>query len=213
MLGFLHNPAASDEDLAQMAAQCGVEVTPQAIEQRHTWRLVHFLERLFREGIQVVIGSARSLAPILERFTSVDMLDSSTITLPENMQDRFRGCGGSYGGGTAAMKLQTELDLRRGAIQHMEIEPGRSTDGATQRQHVRRGEGSLRITDLGYFNVGVFAEMDRDGEYFLSRLQFGTHVLGPDGVTLDLLPWLASQPRHLSISRSCWARNNVLPVA
>lgn len=191
-LGFLHNPAATDEDLAQMAAQCGVEVTPQAIEQRHTWRLVHFLEGLFREGIQVVIGSARSLAPILERFTSVDMLDSSTITLPESMQDRFRGCGGSYSAGTAAMKLQTELDLRGGAIQHIEIEPGRSTDGATQRQQVRRGAGSLRITDLGYFNLGVFAEMDRDGAYFLSRLQFGTHVLGPDGVTLDLLPWLAS---------------------
>src|SRR5438093_13765604 len=34
VLGFLHNPRASDEDLAQMAAQCGASVTPQAIEQR-----------------------------------------------------------------------------------------------------------------------------------------------------------------------------------
>ena len=32
ILGFLKNPKASDEDLAQMAAKCDCPVTPQAIE-------------------------------------------------------------------------------------------------------------------------------------------------------------------------------------
>jgi hypothetical protein len=190
VLGFLLKPEARDEDLAQMAAQCGADVTPQAVEQRHTWRMVKFLEELFRGMTKVVVGSDRSLAPILERFTSVDILDSSTISLPEIMQERFAGCGGSYGAGAAAMKLQTELDLRSGALDHIEIEPGRSSDGATSRQHVRRGAGSLRIADLGYFNVGVFAEMDAAGEYFLSRLQFGTQVLEQNGAAVDLLSWL-----------------------
>jgi hypothetical protein len=190
VLGFLLNPKASDEDLAQMAAQCGVDVTPQAVEQRHTSRMVEFLESLFRAATKLVLGSDRSLAPILERFSRVDILDSSTITLPDSMREQFAGCGGSYGFGAAAMKLQTELDLRSGALDHIEIEPGRSTDGATSRQHVRRGEGSLRITDLGYFNVGVFAEMDAEGEYFLSRLQFGTQVREENGDVVDLLPWL-----------------------
>lgn len=191
VLGFMLNPKASDEDLAQMASQCGVDVTPQAIEQRHTWRMVEFLEGLFRAATKLVVGSDRSLAPILERFPRVDILDSSTITLPASMQERFAGCGGSYGSGAAAMKLQTELDLRSGAIDHVEVERGRSTDGATSRQHVRRGAGSLRIADLGYFNVGVFAEMDAEGEYFLSRLQFGTQVREENGEEVDLLPWLA----------------------
>lgn len=193
VLGFLLHPEASDEELAQMAAQCGVDVTPQAVEQRHTRRMVEFLEGLFRAATKLVVGSDRSLAPILARFPRVDILDSSTITLPESMQGRFAGCGGSYGFGAAAMKLQTELDLRSGAIEHVEVEPGRSTDGATSRQHVRRGAGSLRIADLGYFNVGVFAEMDAAGEYFLSRLQFGTQVLEENGEAVDLLSWL---PRH-----------------
>jgi len=191
VLGFMLNPKARDEDLAQMAAQCGVDVTPQAIEQRHTWRMVKFLEELFQAATKLVVGSDRSLAPILERFPRVDILDSSTITLPESMQERFAGCGGSYGAGAAAMKLQTELDLRSGAIDHIEVEPGRSTDGATSRQHVRRGAGSLRIADLGYFSVGVFAEMVAEGEYFLSRLQFGTQILEENGEKVDLLPWLA----------------------
>jgi hypothetical protein len=86
------------------------------------------------------------------------------------------------------------LDLRNGAISHIEIEQGRSTDGATSRQHVRRGKGSLRITDLGYFNVSVFADMTAAGEHFLSRLQFGTRVMLRNGESVELLAWLANQP-------------------
>src|SRR5713226_7541028 len=192
VLGFLRDPEASAEELAQLAVQCGAAVTPQAIDQRHTPKLVKFLQELFCRAPKVVVGSDKALAPILERFTSVTVLDSSTITLPDSMQEEFAGCGGSYGGGAAAMKLQTELDLRSGALAHVEIEPGRSPDSATSRQDVRRGKGSLRITDLGYFAAGVFAAMTAAGEYFLSRLQFGTQVLH-DGLAVDVLAWLAKQ--------------------
>jgi hypothetical protein len=194
VLGFLRNPKASDEELARLAASCGAAVTPQAIDQRHTPKLVHFLKELFCRATQVVVGSDKALAPILERFSNVTVLDSSTISLPDSMQQEFAGCGGSYGSGAAALKLQTEWDLRSGAVTHVEIEPGRSPDAATCRQQARRGSGSLRITDLGYFNVAVFADMTKEGEYFLSRLQFGTHVLRPEGEAVALLQWLATQP-------------------
>jgi len=193
VLGHLQNPEASDEELAQIAAQCGADVTTQAIEQRYTPRMMKFLEALFREATKLVIETDKSLAPILERFSSVPVLDSSTVTLPISMKEQFAGCGGSHGGGQAAMKLQTELDLCGGGLV-IEIEQGRSTDGATSRQHVRRGKGSLRISDLGYFNVGVFAEMKAAGEYFLSRLQFGTIVMLLNGKQVELLSWLANQP-------------------
>lgn len=192
VLGFLEDPKASDETLAQMAVQCGADVTPQAIEQRHTPRLVDFLEKLFRGATQVVVGTSKSLAPILERFTSVIVIDSSTISLPDEMQEQFRGCGGKNGSGAAAMKLQTELDLRSGALTHVQIEEGRSTGGATTRQNARQGKGSLRISDLGYFALPVFAAMTAAGEYFLSRLHFGTHVLH-QGLAVEVLAWLTKQ--------------------
>jgi hypothetical protein len=91
------------------------------------------------------------------------------------------------------VKLQTELDLRTGAISHVELESGRRADSSTVRQHVRRTPGSLRITDLGYFCVGVFAAMVQAGEQFLSRLQFGTGVRWPGEEAVDLLRWLANQ--------------------
>jgi hypothetical protein len=194
VLGFLQNPKASAEQLAQMAAQCDAAVTPQAIEQRQTAPLVDFLHRLFCGATKLVVGSDQALAPILERFPSVTLLDSTTITLPDQEQEQFRGCGGRQGSGAAALKLQTELDLRSGALTSVEIEPGRSPDAATRRQQARRGKGSLRITDLGYFNVLVFATMLTADEHFLSRLQFGTQVLLRHGVSVELLRWLAQQP-------------------
>ena len=193
VLGYLRNPEATDEELAQIAVQSGADVTPQAIDQRHTVKLVKFLHELFCRATKVVVGSDQALAPILERFTDVIVLDSTTITLPDSMREEFAGCGGRYGSGAAAMKLQTEWDLRGGAVTHVEIEPGRSPDAATSRQDARRGPGSLRITDLGYFNVPVFAAMTKEGEYFLSRLQFGTSVVLPEQGVVALLPWLAKQ--------------------
>jgi len=202
-LGFLQNPKASDEDLAQTAAQCGVQVTPQAIDQRHTPALVNFLETLFREAVQVVLGDDQALAPILERFTNVIVLDSSTITLPAEMKDRFAGCGGSCGSGEAALKLQTELDLRSGALSHVEIESGRSPDNASCRNNARHGPGSLRIADLGYFNMTVFATMASEDEYFLSRLHFGVIVGLPGEPAVELMSWLAEQGQGV-VDRPIW---------
>lgn len=194
VLGFLQNPQASDEELAQIAVQSGAAVTPQAIDQRHTPRLVDFLKKLFGAATQVVVGSDKVLAPVLERFTAVTVLDSSTITLPDSLKEEFRGCGGSYGGGAAALKLQTELDLRSGAITHVEVEPGRCPDAASSRQQAPRPAGSLRITDLGYFDVSVFAAMVTAGGHFLSRLQIKTQVRRRVGEAVDVLKWLGQQP-------------------
>jgi hypothetical protein len=197
VLGFLHKPTASAEELAQIAAQCGAAVTPQAIDQRQTPRLVAFLEGLFRRAIRVVVGSDRSLAPLLDRFAAVTLLDSTVIGLPDGQRDRFPGCGGRCGFGQAALKLQTELDLRTGALAHVAVEAGRSADSATSRQYVRRGPGTLRITDLGYFNVAVFAALVAAEEHFLSRLQFGTGVCLPGGPAVAVLRWLVGQAERL----------------
>jgi hypothetical protein len=193
VLGFLRKADPSDEELARVAAESGAAVTPQAIDQRQSPKLAAFLEELFRQAVRVVVGSDRLLAPILQRFAAVTLLDSTVIGLPESQHERFAGCGGRRGSGKSAVKLQTELDLRTGAVTHVELESGRSADNATPRQHIRRTEGTLRITDLGYFCVGVFAAMVRANEHFLSRLQFGTGVRLPGGEAVDVLRWLADQ--------------------
>jgi hypothetical protein len=194
ILGFLAKPRASDEELAQTAALCGVEVTPQALEQRHTMRLANFLEALFRRATQCLVKSQRSLAPLLARFSAVLILDSTTTTLPDALQERFPGCGGSHGAGRAAMKLQVQWDLCSGALDAVAIESGRDCDYKTSLQRAPLTPGALRIADLGYFDTGVFQRLDREGVFWLSRLQFGTSVFTPEGLRLPLLDWLGKQP-------------------
>ena len=157
ILGFLAKPRASDEELAQTAALCGVEITAQAIEQRHTARLAGFLEALFRKATQSLVKSQKTLAPLLDRFAAVLILDSTTTTLPDALRDRFPGCGGSHGGGQAAMKLQAQWDLKNGQFPR-----GRASSamGATRDyKHVastrRLASRQIRcgLPTLGYFDT------------------------------------------------------------
>jgi hypothetical protein len=193
VFGFLARPNASDEDLAETAALLGLQVTPQAIAQRFNDRHAQFLEALFHKAIRHVIGSDRALAPLLEKFTRVILMDSSSVSLPPELADRFPGCGGSHGGGKSALKFQVQWDLRSGELRTIAIEPGRDCDNKTPLQHDPLPKGSLRITDLGYFDISVFEEMSRAEVFWLSRLQFGTSVFAADGMPLPLLSWLPKQ--------------------
>lgn len=181
VLGFLAKPHASDEDLARTAAQCGVAVTTQAVEQRFTDTMATFLESLFVKAVRQVVRSERTLAPLVERFPAVILQDSTTITLPDELRDRFPGCGGSYGGGQAAMKLQVQLDLRSGKLATVAVEAGRDCDQRTPLQAAPVPAGSVRVADLGYFDTKVLQDVQQGGGFWLSRLAFGTAIFTPDG--------------------------------
>jgi hypothetical protein len=142
VLGFLAKPNASEKDLARTAARCGVPVTPQAIEQRYTDTMVTFLEALFRRAIGQRVQADRTLAPLVERFPAVDLLDGTSIARPAELGDRFPGCGGSHGAGRAAMKLQVRLDLRSGALDAVSIEAGKDCDQRTPLRSAPLPEGA-----------------------------------------------------------------------
>lgn len=191
VLGFLQKANASDEDLAQMAGTLGVQVTAQAVEQRFSSELADFLERLFRRSISTVVQSQDTLAPILNRFTDVLLLDSTSFTLPPELAELFPGCGGSYGAGKAAVKFQVQFSLKTGALDTIKIEPGRDCDQKTSLQDDPLAPRTLRIADLGYFDTEVFERYGQDDVYWLSRLVCGTNTYSVDGERLELLKWLA----------------------
>jgi hypothetical protein len=184
LLGFLAKPHASDEDLARMAARCGVAVTTQAIEQRFTEDMVTFLEALFRRAVCERVQSDRVLAPLLERFPAVFLQDATSVSLPPEFSDRFPGCGGSYGGGKAVLKLQTRLDLKSGALDAISLEAGRDCDQRTPLQSDLATPGALRIADLGYFDTKVYQNLSNHGIYWISRLAFGTDIFTANGAPI-----------------------------
>lgn len=193
VFGYLQNPQASDESLAQMAGLCGVSVTPQAIAQRFTWLLVEFLETLLKKAVKQLVADQPVAIALLKRFNGVYVQDSSTIALPAELADRFPGSGGAAS--TAAVKVQTRLNLLTGGLDYVDLEPGRNPDQGSAMQQAPLPAGALRLADLGFFSVTVLALLARQSVYWISRIQSATAVFSTAGERLELHRWL---PTHVT---------------
>lgn len=82
VFGWLANPQASVEALAQAAATVGVPISAQGLDQRFTEASAVFLEEMRATAVQTVIAVDPVALPLLARFSAVVLLDSSTLTLP-----------------------------------------------------------------------------------------------------------------------------------
>ena len=193
ILGLFEDPNANSTALCAMAARCDAPVTKQAIEKRYTQTTVRFFEDLFQRCSQLVVQSQHSLAPILERFTEVIIADSSSISLPDCEANRYKGRGGSHGSGKSALKLQTEMELRSGRLEMVQVTSGSESDVACDGQFKTLPAGSLRVADLGYFSIVVFLRLVSQGSHFLSRLH-RTMRISIDGVDQgNVIDYLTSQ--------------------
>lgn len=192
VFGFLAKPDASLDELTGIAATLGVTLTPQALDERFTPQAAELLRLVLQASIQAMITADPAALAILDRFTEVDLLDSSTITLPEAFRDQFAGCGTKNPtAGNAAFKLSVAWDLKAGRLRGPVLEAGRVNDKTTALARAVLPRGALRIADLGSFRLATLRQMDRDGVYFLSRFQAGTVVFDAEGRRWPLLSeWL-----------------------
>jgi hypothetical protein len=191
VFGFLQNPRAAVEDLAQTAGACGVPVTAEAVRQRFTTTLVEFLHRLLSACVAEVVAAPKAAIPLLQRFTAVFVQDSSAIALPEEYAQHWPGCGGHAS--KAGLKIQTRMDLLTGQLAAVQLEPGRDPDQATSLQRTGWLPGSLRLCDLGYFSLDVLKDLASNGVYWISRLPSTTAVFDEAGQPLDLLTKLSQE--------------------
>lgn len=116
VFGWLAEKQATIEQLAQMAARFGVEVTAQAIDQRFTFTTASLLHHLLTTSIGQLIAADPVTIPLLQRFSSVRVHDSTTIGLPDALTTYWVGCGNDTGRGTAGLKCGVQLDLLTGAL-------------------------------------------------------------------------------------------------
>lgn len=203
VFGFWQNPRATVEELAEMASTCGVRVTPQAIEQRFNAALVTFLQRLLQAMIaQLVEGRAVNVA-LLRRFNGVYVQDSTVIGLPGLFAKQWAGCGRGDGRPEAGLKVQVQLDLLRGQLHRLLLEPARDPDQKSALQKSPLPRGALRLADLGYFCTATLAALAAQGVYWISRIQSHTAVFDAAGQRLDLPAWLQAhvrrQPAEISV--------------
>jgi hypothetical protein len=169
--GWLSNPTASLGQLAHMAARLGVDVSPQAIDRRFTMETATLLHQVLTASLEQMITADPVAIPVLRRCTSVCIHASTTIALPDALTSSYRGCGNETSRGTAGLTCGVRIDLLRGTLCRLDLTDGRASDQALPVQHAPMPTGSLRVADLGFYNLAVLAALDRVGMYWLSRLQ------------------------------------------
>ena len=189
--GWLAKPQATLENLAQTAAARGLPITAQGLADRFTPAAATLLQEVLAHAVRQIVSAAPVVVPLLARFSAVYVLDSTTVTLPDGLADHWAGCGGS--GSPAALKLQVRLDLCAGTLTGPELQPGRANDRSAAVQTAPLPPGSLRLADLGYFALEVFAAIAAAGGYWFSRLNGGTTLYTAAGMAWDLTAWLARQ--------------------
>jgi hypothetical protein len=204
VLGWLHQPAASLHQLAQMAATLGVAITPQGIDHRFTPETATFLQQVLDAAVTQVLASDPVTIPLLRRFPAVMIQDSSIVLLPAALATTWRGCGSADPQtAAAALKLQVRLDLVTGALQGPLLQDGRIHDRHAPAQTVELPTGALRLAHLGYFSLESLQRLSQQEDYWLTRWQAGTVVLDADGQPLDLVAWLSAHG-HSPVDCPVW---------
>lgn len=191
VFGWLADPHASLADLALFAADLGISISPQALDQRFTPAAVACLEQVLHAALAQVIAADPCAIPLLDRFPHVLIHDTTTISLPDALAATFRGCGGSHGTVAAAVKAHLRLDARTGQLEGPLLQDGRASDRALCFRR-RPPSGSLTLRDLGFFQLDDLAADQRDGQHWLGHLKPNTAVFH-DGERLDLATFLPLQ--------------------
>jgi hypothetical protein len=188
VFSFLARPDASVDELTRVAALLGITITPQALDERFTPQAAELLRLVLQASIQAMLTADPVSLALLDRFTEVDLLDSSILTLPEELRSHGAGCGTKNpAAGNAAFKLSVTWDLKTGRLRGPVVEAGRVNDKKTALAQEVLPRGALRIADLGFFRLATLRQMDRDGVYFLSRFQAGTVIDDAQGRRWPLL--------------------------
>jgi hypothetical protein len=195
VFGWMQNSPPSAEGLARAGFSHGLKISAQGLDQRFAEEACTFVQSVLGEAMARAITAGQAVdIEILNRFEAVHIADCSVIALPAELAPLWRGTGGEGETNQAALKLDTDLELKSGRLS-VGLLQGRHSDNRSPLAEAAHKKGVLHIRDLGYFNLGRMREQGERGEYWLSRLQPRTVVLHA-GKAVDWPDWLQTLARQ-----------------
>ncbi len=144
-LGFLPKPAATLEELTPSGVLTEVEISPQGLDKRFTEEAATFLQSVLEEAVNTVV-LAPPPVPIewLNRFTTVWLLETTVLRLPDELEEVWSGTGGRTTTNLqSSLKVEAGFDLKRGQLKGPLWLPGRRAALAGQLPAESFATGSL----------------------------------------------------------------------
>jgi hypothetical protein len=189
VLGWMADPDAKIEDLA---APLGV--ADQSLQERFNDRAVDCLRRVLAAAMGYLFEARPETIPLLRRFTAVAIDDSTAVALPACLAAEYPGCGGSDGdAGSAGLKVMTRLEAIAGRLELSEPAPGSASDRTPHATRPPLPPGSLRLADLGFFDLERMAADTAAGVHWISRAPARLLVRRGDEAGRNLPEWLRLQ--------------------
>lgn len=205
VFGYLKNPDGSETEIAQSVSSAGESVTTQAVSARMNKKETsEFLKKVFERMCRQVVVKDSETKTLIAKFSELNVCDSTTIDLPAALKEIWHGCGNNNEGGKAAVKVQTRWDLRSGCLNWVSLHDGKEQDRSAPMQKDEIKPNSLRLADLGYFDLNLFGRISQEKGYWLTRYLSKVKLYKEDGTELELVKYLTEH---------CTAQNDIdMPV-
>jgi hypothetical protein len=145
-----------------------LEMSREGFHQRLNDHAVQFFEAMLSLVIELEVPHELDLA-VLSAFKRILIFDSTAFQLPESLAAYFKGPGGDAS--AAGIKILFGYDLKSAQFFYVVLD-GTAADHLIQNGAIKEiGEGELEISDLGYFGLATFAQIEARGAFYVSRLK------------------------------------------
>ena len=206
VLGWLKNPNATIEQLAQSVSVAGVNITTTALSKRFHEKLAGCFQQLVEVALQQAIRGQPLAAQLLQRFEGVYLLDGTVLILPDVLQRFWAGCGGD--GSAASIKLQVRLNLLHGDLALVSL-PGKTHEQKGALATAKLPAGALRLCDLGYFQLAKLQQFTEEDVWWITRIPCGTTITDSEGRPLDVTKLLSKRETTGELDVRLGAATNV----
>ena len=172
----------------------GIHVSPQAIEERMTQEAAALMHRLFEEMVAMVVSGQECHIPILQSFDGVYLQDGTILTLPDELQEHWRGSGET--GGEAGLRVQLRINWNDGQLTGPWLQDARASEntGKATVEQTPLPKGALYVTDSGYLILQRMRELDAQGDFWLTPARANLIITDKHGIRRDLPCFVASRP-------------------
>jgi len=162
--------------LAAMVDAIKSRISREALHQRFDESAVRYIQTCSQYILKQRISQVVAIkAKLLKRFGRVMIADSSSWDVNPQLAGTFPGSGGSAS--AANCKLQLLYEYKGGKLSFFEITAGTRPDTNYTHQLSKHAQAKdLWLTDLGYFCLETFHDIDAKGAFFLSRFSVGTKL-------------------------------------
>lgn len=168
VFGWLAQGNSTMEELSQSAANVGVQVSRQGLDERFTESAANFLRQMVEASVKSVLQGNLATTRVLERFKGVYVEDSTVIELPAALQTVWTGCNQS------ALKISVRWELQQGGLEQVQLQHGREHDQQAWLHRLPGASHALHLRDLGYFDLDTLQAQADNESYWVMRYKVGT---------------------------------------